>query len=110
MCSSLIQEKFVIHFIILTIFFSVGDTAALGPQDFCNEYKPNMPGSSFVKTEPGIEPSNFTNSHYYGGPGQTSASIYRSNEKPMYKFILTKAEEEEEEKMKNMKNKRMYGL
>jgi len=103
----LIQEKFVIHFIIQTIFFSVGDTAALGPRKFCNQYNPHAPEFSYINPVPVIGLPNTRDRHYDAGPGQISASTYPSDEIPMYKFMLTKEEEEkEEEKKKNNDNEK----
>jgi len=47
-------------------------------------------------------PSNMTNSHYYEGPGQTSASTYTSEEIKMYTFMPTKEEEERSNKKRRI--------
>jgi len=91
------------------LFFYIEHTGALGPRDFCKQYKQHVPGSSSsapIDLDPEIGPSNMTNSYYYVDPEQPSTFTYTPDETPMFKFILTKEEEEEVEK-KSKGNKKM---
>jgi len=80
------------------LLFYIDRTSTLNPRDFCEQYKSHAPGSSSSKPinlDPVIKPYNMTDRYNYVGSEQTSTSTYTSDEIPIYKFMLTKEEEEE---------------
>jgi len=73
------------------LFFYIVVTKALGPQDFCDNYKPRTSGSSSI-----------------ADPGQTSSPRYTSDEKTMHKFMLNKIGKEEKKRGEKRERRKYY--